>query len=129
MKKKVYLIEDDSVILYGLQAKLRSEGLAVIPNDGTKSLEETINDIKSASPNYIILDLILPNMDGFELLRAIKGDSELAFLPMFIFTNYSDSDTKKRCKHLGAEFYYVKSELNIDEFVQKILKIIDNKKI
>ena len=58
MKKKVYLIEDDSVILYGLRAKLQSEGLLTSINDGTKNLEETINDIKLAFPNYIILDLI-----------------------------------------------------------------------
>ena len=128
MKKKVYLIEDDSVILYGLRAKLQSEGLLTSINDGTKNLEETINDIKLAFPNYIILDLILPNMDGFDLLRALKSDSELGSLPMFIFTNYSDSDTKKHCKHLGVDFYYIKSELNIDEFVQKVLKIINNMK-
>lgn len=124
--KKVLIIEDEANLLYGLQAKFRVAGFEVITDEGVDKTEvmEKINILK---PDYIILDIILPRVDGFDLLGQIKADPEISMIPVFIFTNLSDADSRRRGQELGADFYLMKSELNLDEFVAKFEKIINNK--
>jgi len=126
MNKKILVIEDDSNILAGLQAKFRVEGMEVLVNNGTETIEEIIERINKEKPNYIILDLMLPKIDGFELLRDIKSGGHGAKIPIFIFTNLTDKDSKEKCDTLGANYYFIKSDFNFDEFLEKIKKIISN---
>lgn len=127
MEKSIYIIEDDVNILYGLQAKFGSEGFKTFGNKGTEKIEDIVRQIRLARPNYIVLDLILPSVDGFDLLKEIKSDDKLASAPVFIFSNLSDKDTKDKCETLGAEHYFVKADFNIDEIITKIKKIIENR--
>lgn len=124
--KKILIIEDDANLLYGLQSKFRVEGFDVITNEGDDQ-KEAMEKIKVLKPDYIILDVILPKMNGFDLLSDIKADPEISKIPVFIFTNLSDNDSQQRGKKLGADFYIIKTELNLDEFVIKFKKIIKNK--
>lgn len=126
MAKKIFIIEDDVVLLYGLQAKFKVDGFETVIHDGTGTINTVLEQIKLALPNAIVLDLILPGMEGFELLKSIKTDNETNNIPIFIFTNYTDKAIKERCQNIGAEYYYIKSELNIDEFVAKVKKTINN---
>lgn len=126
MNKKILIIEDDTNILSGLQAKLRVEGLEVLINNGTDEISYVINKINTEKPDYIILDLLLPKIDGFELLSAIKAGDHGAKTPVFIFTNLADKDSQEKCNRLGAEHYFIKSDFNFDDFVEKIKKIISN---
>lgn len=125
--KKILIIEDDANILYGLQAKLSIEGFKVITNNGMDSAEEITRQIKSTMPDLIIQDLILPKTDGFTILKNIKSDSETVNIPIFIFTNLSDSDSRSRGINLGADQYIIKDDISIDELVIKIKKIFANK--
>lgn len=125
--KKILIIEDDANILYGLQAKLSIEGFKIITNNGMDSEEEIIKQIKSINPDLIIQDLILPKTDGFSILKIIKSDSETVNIPIFIFTNLSDADSRSRGVNLGADQYIIKDNISIDEFVIKIKKIFENK--
>ena len=127
MNKKTFIVEDDANLLYSLQAKLSLVGVEVETNSGNTGISELINDIKKAKPNFIILDLILPKVDGFEILKTVKKDDDLANLPVFIFSSLSDEDSKSRGLELGAKYYFVKNDFNVDEFVDKILKIVNNK--
>lgn len=124
--KKVLIIEDEANLLYGLQAKFRVAGFEVITDEGAAKAE-TMEKIKVLKPDYIILDIILPRVDGFNLLAEIKADPEISLIPVFIFTNLSDADSRRRGQELGADFYLIKTEFNLDEFVTKFKKIIDNK--
>lgn len=124
--KKVLLIEDDVNLLYGLQAKLRVEGFKIITDQGLNRIE-TLEKITVFKPDYIILDIILPQINGFDLLKEMKGRREICQIPVFIFTNLSDSDSRQQAQKFGAEIYLVKADLNIDEFVAKFKKIIANK--
>jgi len=127
MSKRIFIIEDDVNVLYGLQAKFSSDGFAVFTSGGTEKMEELIQKIKSMEADYIILDIILPKVDGFEVLAKIKSDDNLAKLPVFVFTSLSDNDTKKKCETLGAAHVFVKNELMLDAFVEKVKKIISNR--
>lgn len=124
--KKILIIEDEANLLYGLQAKFRVAGFEVITDEGVDKAE-TMEKIKTLKPDYIILDIILPRVDGFDLLGQIKADPAISMIPVFIFTNLSDADSRRRGQELGADFYLLKVELNLDEFVAKFKKIIDNK--
>ncbi len=66
-------------------------------------------------------------MDGIEILRHLKSDKELAKIPVFVFTNLMDQESKNKCLDLGAEYYFVKTDYHLDEFINKINKIVENK--
>lgn len=124
--KKVFIIEDDSVVLYALKAKLSHAGMDVLTSEGNEETKDLMLMIRKEKPDYIILDLILPNIDGSDILREIKSEISGWRMPVFIFSNLSDNDTKERCQNLGADYFFAKKEFNIDEFVEKFLKIINN---
>jgi DNA-binding response OmpR family regulator len=127
MNKKIFIIEDDINILSALQAKLSHSGLSVAVNSGINERETIIREIINEKPDYIILDVILPLIDGFKLLRDIKANDETGGIPVFIFTDFSENDLKAKCDNLGADYYFLKNELNIDQFTDKIGKIMRNR--
>jgi len=126
MAKKIFIIEDDANLLYSLQAKLRIEGFEIEIDEGVNK-QEIMKKMQKASPDYILLDLVLPQIDGFEIIKLIKTDESLKNIPIFIFSNLSDNDSKTRSMELGAEQFFIKSEFSVDEIVTKIKNIIANK--
>ena len=94
---------------------------------GDEDIDEIINKIKDFGTEYLILDLILPKNDGFEIVKKIKEDEELADLPIFIFTDLSDEDSKNRSLKMGIDYYFIKDEFETYEFAEKVVKIINNK--
>lgn len=126
--QKIYIIEDDVDILYGLSSELTSTDFIVDSSEGEEDIDTLLQNILDFSPNYIILDLILPKLDGFEVLKKIKGEVELSDVPVFIFTDLSDQDSRERSIGLGADQFFLKDEFDIYNFTQKIKKIIDNKR-
>ena len=127
MSKKIYIIEDNVNILYSLQAKFSADGFKVKTDVGTDDILEIENRIKMYTPDFIILDLILPNFDGFDLLRKLKSLDETKNISIFVFTNLSDKDSKSRGLDLGADYYFIKDDFSIDELVGKVKKIIENR--
>lgn len=126
MSQKILIIEDEANILYALQAKFSVAGYRVKTlADGT--LEEIINKIKLYGPDYIILDMILPQVHGSKILAEVKADQEIANIPVFVFTDLSRADGKTRGLDLGAEQYFIKNDFRIDDFVARVIKIINNK--
>ncbi len=124
--QKIFIIEDDINLLYSLESHFSVGEFQVSISQGDEELEELINKIKGVLPNYIVLDLILPKLDGFEIIKKIKEDSELNNIPIFIFTDLSDEDSKARSIEMGAEYYFLKEELDTFQFAEKVKKIIEN---
>lgn len=127
MGRKIFIVEDDVTLLSSMQAKFSVEGFNVLVHNGAADINEIIKLIKASMPDLIILDLILPKVDGFELLGTVKATETINAIPVFVFSNLSDDDSKIKCGRLGAEQYFVKSEFNLDQFIEKIKKIISNK--
>ncbi|MEA3464267.1 MAG: response regulator [Patescibacteria group bacterium] len=127
MPRKILIIEDDANLLYGMQAKFNVAGFQAMADAGL-SKEDVLNKIKDFKPDFIILDLILPQVDGLELLKKIKANQETSSIPVFVFTNLSDQNSKSRGLDLGADYYFIKDDFSIDEFVGKVKKIIENMK-
>ena len=127
MCKRIFIIEDDVNILAGLQAKFSSEGYLVFTSAGLENIHELIKKITESYVACVILDIVLPKFDGFEVLQAIKADDKICKIPVFIFTNLADKDTRHKCDILGAAHVFVKNEFMLDDFVTKIIKIINNR--
>jgi DNA-binding response OmpR family regulator len=120
--QKVLIIEDDQMIIEMYRDKLKSEGFRVlIVNDGKKAIQR----IKQGA-DLILLDLLLPGMNGFEILKRIKSDAETKKIHVIVLTNIGsesiDSD-RKLAMSLGAEDYMIKS-LNTPEDILKRIKAL-----
>jgi len=124
---KIFIIEDDVNVFYGLEAKFRIDGYQVAGDNGAENIENTINKIRIYRPNYIVLDLVLPKTDGFSLLERIKSDPHLNKPCVFIFSNMIDNDSKERCDRLGADYFFAKGDMVLDGIVEKIEKTIENR--
>lgn len=124
--RKIFIIEDDADLLYGLESQFAVDDFEVETSSGEEELEEVLDNLREFSPDYLILDLILPKIDGFEIIKKIKADDELRELQIFIFTDLSDEDSRQRSLHLGADFVFLKEEFDTYEFSEKIKKIINN---
>jgi len=124
--KKIFIVEDDANILYGLEAQFTAADLEVEISEANEDLEELISEIKEFDPDYIVLDLILPKIDGFEVIKRIKSDDELSEKEIFIFTDLSDEDSRSRSLELGADYFFFKEDFDTFEFAEKVVKIVTN---
>lgn len=119
--KKVLIIEDDS-FLQGLEAgKLKKEGFNVIT---ASTGEDALNKINEPEVAIILLDLILPNFDGFEILEKIKTTESTKNIPVIVFSNLSEEKDMKRSKELGASEFMVKSNFTLEELIDRINNIL-----
>jgi len=120
--KKILIIEDDSFLLQMYSTKFELEGFVVESAlDGSRGLALA----KKIKPSVILLDLLMPKMDGFEVLQAIKADEEIKDIPVIILSNLSQREEVKKCFDLGAEDYLIKAHFVPAEVINKIKKLIN----
>jgi len=123
---KIFIVEDDANLLYGLESQFIAADLEVEVSEADEDIEELLNEIKDFNPDYLVLDLILPKIDGFELIKRIKGDDDLGEKEIFIFTDLSDEDSRSRSLEIGADYVFFKEDFDTFEFAEKVIKIIGN---
>ncbi len=117
MAKKILIIEDEQTLVKALATTLQEEGFEVgVANDGQKGWEEMTQN----KPDLILLDLILPKMDGFAVLAKMKQSEDLKDVPVLVVTNLSDVTDK--VKSLGAEECLVKSDESVENIIDKVRK-------
>ncbi|MFA6416986.1 MAG: response regulator [Patescibacteria group bacterium] len=124
--KKIFIIEDDANILYGLEAQFSNSGLEVEVSEAEEEAEELMDNLREFQPDFIVLDLILPKVDGFDIVKRLKADDELSEKQIFIFTDLSDEDSRQRSLEIGADYVFFKDDFDTFQFAEKVLKIIDN---
>ena len=116
MSQNILIIEDDAFLRDLLKKKLESFGFAVSEAvDGEKGIKK----IKEQKPDLILLDLLLPNVDGFEILSRIKKDAESSSIPVIILSNLGQKEDIDKCLTLGATDYMVKAQSTPDDIVAK----------
>jgi len=118
-KPTILLVEDDPFLSSILQLKLDKENFKTIrAADG----EEALNLLTEGGikPDAVLLDLILPKKNGFEVLETIRQDPTLEKLPVIIISNLGQPSDIERGKSLGVIDYFVKAKLSVDELVNKI---------
>jgi len=121
MSKKILIVEDDSFLQGLASRKLTKEGFeVVIASDSVKAFEV----LEKGNPDIILLDLLLPKIDGFEILEKIKAVDKTKNIPVVVFSNLSEDKDIKRAKDLGALEFMIKSNFTLDELADKIKFIL-----
>ena len=121
--KKILIVEDEAALLYALKARLTVDGYEVLTAD---SAEQGLALAGEKQPDVIILDLVLPGMDGFDFLKKIKEDSKGKEIPVIIASNLGDKKDIARGLELGAKDYLIKTEFKLEDFIKKINNLIKN---
>ncbi len=124
-KKKILIVEDDAFLLSMYKTKFDIEKFdVVLSDDGEKGLKMAAK----AKPDLIVLDIILPKMDGFEVLKNIKNDESLKDIPVVLLTNLSQKSEIERGLGLKAVDYLIKAHYTPSEVVEKVKEILKEKK-
>ncbi len=119
--KKILVVEDDKFLASAYRVKLSKSDFEVnIASNGQEALD-VIDEFK---PDAIILDLVMPVMDGFTTLKKIKENSSWNKIPVLIASNLGQKEDIDKAKNLGSADYIVKSNMSMDELVKKINTII-----
>ncbi|MDD5031959.1 MAG: response regulator [Patescibacteria group bacterium] len=121
-KIKILLVEDDPFLLSMYNTKFELESFKVVTaEDGEKGLKLALKEL----PDVILLDIMLPRMDGFEVLKALKADKRTSRIPVILLTNLSQKEKVKEGLSLGADDYLIKAHFMPSEVVEKIKKLIN----
>lgn len=121
-KALVLIIEDDSYISDMYRIKLESENFEVVTaKDGIIG----IGIIEKQKPDIVLLDIVMPKIDGFSVLKTIKKNPELKEIPIVLLTNLSQKENVERGFELGADSYIIKAHFTPSEVVKKIKDILE----
>ena len=121
MAKKILIVEDDKFLRELIARKLTDEGFDIVEAvDG----EDGIKKIKETKPDLVLLDLILPSIDGFEDLSRVKGDVSLTSIPIIILSNLGQKEEVEKGLELGAVDYLIKAHFTPGEIIEKIKNIL-----
>jgi len=105
MGKKVLMVEDEKNIILGVRTCLDAVGYTVeVVEDG----EEALKAVGREHPDLILLDLLLPKVDGFEVLKILKGDPATSSIPIIVLTAKAEEEDRQRALDLGADNYMTK---------------------
>lgn len=117
---KILVVEDEQVLAKVFEEKFQKAHYEVkIAADG----QAAIDLAKSFSPDVIVLDLVLPKKNGFDVLSELKSEDALKIIPVVVVSNLGEDEDIKRALSLGAEDYFVKAQHPINEIVSKVKSV------
>lgn len=120
-KKFILAAEDDQFYAHIYKVKLAKEGFdVVVVSNG----EWAIKAAQKRTPDLILLDLVMPTMDGFETLEALKSDPSLKDVNIIVLSNLGQEEDIEKAKSLGAIDYFVKANISIHEVIDRIKRYI-----
>jgi len=119
-KQTILVIEDEAALSKSLNLGLSDEFKIIVADTGQQGLIEA----KSQMPDLVLLDVMLPDQTGIDVLTALKADKATDNIPVIILTNLSDQETVSKILQAGGKDYLVKSDWTIADIVQKIKDVI-----
>lgn len=119
--KKIFIIEDEQSLRDILIMRLKDAGFEIeVAIDGAEALEK----LKTLTPDLILLDIILPKIDGFAVLGKIKEDSRIKDIPVVVLSNLGQDTDIKRALDMGAVDYFVKAQHSLSEIIELVKKFL-----
>lgn len=120
-KKRVLLVEDDPLVSKAYAYFITKSGYIV---DIALNVIEARKRINAHTPNIILLDIIMPGINGFEFLKELKKNIKLQHIPVVMTSNLGESSAIERCKKLGAADYLIKSNFFMKDVLNRIESLI-----
>ena len=118
-KKYIIVAEDDKFYANIYKLKLTKEGFDVdVVGDGAQAIDL----IKKRTPDLLLLDLIMPVKDGFETLKEVRASNQFGKLKIIILSSLGQEEDAKKAKELGADDYFIKTNVTIEEVMNLIKK-------
>lgn len=121
--KTILIIEDDDFFRELIRKKLTSKDFSFLE---AVNGETGIEMMKEKKPDLVLLDLLLPNIDGFEVVTQIKSDPEISNIPIIVLSNLGQKEDIDRALKLGASDYLIKSQFDIDQVIEKITNVLQS---
>ncbi len=119
--KKILIVDDDEFFPKTLASALPvGKYKIVMASDGAEGMEK----LKTENPDLVILDLLMPKMDGTEFLRAVNADKDIKKIPILVSSNLTSMKKVGDCLSMGAAGYILKSDESLDTIVQDIERIL-----
>ena len=123
MAKRILLVEDEDLLIEVLEKRLLKEGYeVVIARDGEEGLSKMRE--MDPKPDLILLDIIMPKKDGYEVMEEMKKDEVLKNIPVMVISNSGQPVELDKAKELGAKDWIIKTDFNPDEVVVKVKRLI-----
>lgn len=120
-KIKILIAEDDPFLSKVVDLKFKKEGFeAIMCGDGNEALAQA----KAQKPKVVLMDMIMPNKNGFDALVEFKNDPEVKDIPIIILSNLGQEQDVQKGLKAGAVDYIVKSNISINEVVEKVKKYL-----
>ena len=124
---KVILVVDDDITLMEMYVeRLKMDGAIILQ---AKDGEEALARVTEGKPACILLDIMMPKIDGLTVLKKLKEDSETAKIPVIVLSALADDQKKKEAKDLGAADYFVKSEMLPADVLARVSRLIGVEKL
>jgi CheY-like chemotaxis protein len=118
---RILLAEDDRFLRKAAEATLRQRGFTVVTAvDGEEALRLARKDV----PDLILLDLIMPKLQGFEVLRALKQDPATAHIPVIVLSNLGQAQDVQQTMEGGAVAYFVKANLSLQTLANRVEEVL-----
>jgi len=118
---KIILVEDDPFLVDIYSTKLKEAGLEVV---NITSGVEIVAKLKEEKPQLVILDIVLPKVDGWEILKTIKTDKETKDIKVIILSNLGQEEEVEKGLKLGAEKYLVKAQYKPSDVAEEVKKLL-----
>lgn len=122
---KILVVDDSETNLVLLEAVLEDDGFDVEIAFSVKDAEDSL---KKSVPDLILLDLLMPNENGFDLLKKLKSNESLSHIPIIIVTAFANDENKVIAKDLGA-VDIIEKPINIPDFLNKVHKALPISKL
>jgi len=117
MNKKILIVEDDMALFNMYSVELKIKGYDVLNvNDGLQALPKA----KDYQPDIVLLDIMLPGMNGLNILTELKSDPQTSEVPVIMLTNYGSEDNVKKALESGAADYIMKYKILPSELADKV---------
>ncbi len=117
MAKKILIVEDEKILGEMYYDKFIQAGFEVIL---AHSAEEGIEVVSKEKPDLILLDILLPRANGVSFLAKLRKIPEFSSIPVVVFSNFDDPETKKKALQLGIKEYLIKTNFTPQEIVEKV---------
>lgn len=122
--KRIMWVEDDVFLSDIIARKCKTNHCELLH---TTNAEDTFTTLETEKPDVIILDILLPGKNGFEILEEIKKNDAIKDIPVIILSNFGQKDEIEKGLKLGAEKYLVKATLTLDEILTEVNKVLEAK--